>query len=73
LGCLVGSKLSENYGRRKCILVNNLFFVAGSLMCAFGNDKYILFIGRFITGFGFGIETVVVPVLLSEIARCIFV
>lgn len=36
-------------------------------MCCISN-KYILFAGRFLAGFGVGLESVVVPVLLSEIA-----
>jgi cyanate permease len=36
-------------------------------MCCISN-KYILFAGRLVAGFGVGLESVVVPVLLSEIA-----
>jgi major inositol transporter-like SP family MFS transporter len=68
-GCLIGSKVSERFGRKSSIVYNNIFFIIGSVMCTVANEKYVLYFGRFITGFGFGIETVVVPVLLSEIAR----
>lgn len=49
------------------MLLNNLTFIGGAIMCCISN-KYILFAGRFLAGFGVGLESVVVPVLLSEIA-----
>jgi MFS transporter, SP family, solute carrier family 2 (myo-inositol transporter), member 13 len=49
------------------MLLNNLTFIGGAIMCCIAN-KYILFAGRFLAGFGVGLESVVVPVLLSEIA-----
>jgi sugar porter (SP) family MFS transporter len=67
LGCLLGSVPSEKYGRRTTMLWNNLAFIGGAIMCCISN-KYILFAGRFVAGFGVGLESVVVPVLLSEIA-----
>eukprot|EP00604_Paraphysomonas_vestita_P001944 CAMPEP_0174821704 /NCGR_PEP_ID=MMETSP1107-20130205/9207_1 /TAXON_ID=36770 /ORGANISM="Paraphysomonas vestita, Strain GFlagA" /LENGTH=521 /DNA_ID=CAMNT_0016039023 /DNA_START=23 /DNA_END=1588 /DNA_ORIENTATION=+ len=67
LGCLLGSGPSEKYGRRTTMLINNFTFIGGAIMCCIA-DKYILFAGRFLAGFGVGLESVVVPVLLSEIA-----
>jgi hypothetical protein len=69
VGCLLGSTVSEKFGRKKGILWNNVFFILGSLLCGLGNSIEVIFVGRVITGLGFGIETVVVPVLLSEVAR----
>mmetsp|Transcript_1782 Transcript_1782/g.2799 ORF Transcript_1782/g.2799 Transcript_1782/m.2799 type:complete len:518 (-) Transcript_1782:256-1809(-) len=67
IGCLMGSAPSEKYGRRTTILLNNLTFIGGAIMCSIAN-KYLIYIGRFLAGFGVGLESVVVPVLLSEIA-----
>lgn len=67
VGCLLGSAPAEKYGRRAVCLWNNLLFIAGALLCASGEEA-LLYIGRFIAGLGVGIESVVVPVLLSEIA-----
>lgn len=66
-GCLVGGPSGERYGRRATIMINNVFFLVGGLMCCFFN-KYSIFFGRMLAGFGVGVESVVVPVLLSEIA-----
>ena len=67
IGCALGSYPSEIYGRRKTILYNNILFILGALLCSFPNLKSLL-IGRFIAGMGVGLESVVVPVLLSEIS-----
>ena len=69
IGCLMGSSISERFGRKTSIVWNNIFFIAGALMCGLADNIELIFVGRAITGLGFGIETVVVPVLLSEVAR----
>jgi MFS transporter, SP family, solute carrier family 2 (myo-inositol transporter), member 13 len=48
-------------------MVNNIFFISGGLLCCFSN-QWTLFTGRLLAGFGVGVESVVVPVLLSEMA-----
>lgn len=67
IGCLMGNYPSGAYGRRLTILWNNLFFIIGAVLCCISN-KWVLFLGRFICGIGVGVESVVVPVLLSEMA-----
>jgi SP family galactose:H+ symporter-like MFS transporter len=67
IGCLLGNKPSGLYGRRLTTLWNNVFFIAGAILCCVSN-KWVLFLGRFICGIGVGVESVVVPVLLSEMA-----
>jgi len=68
VGCVLASRPSELYGRRKTLIYNSIFFLAGGVLCAIG-DKPALFLGRIIVGFGIGVESVVVPTLLSEIAE----
>jgi MFS family permease len=48
-------------------MFNNVFFLVGGLLCCFSN-QWTLFAGRLLAGFGVGMESVVVPVLLSEMA-----
>lgn len=67
IGCMIGSKPSELKGRKFTLLANNLFFIIGGLLSALGSIE-TLFIGRFISGLGVGVSSVVPPVLLSEIA-----
>ena len=64
---LFSGVLDQKYGRRLITLHNNWFFIVGAVLCSFSN-KWILFVGRLVAGLGVGIECVVVPVLLAEIA-----
>jgi len=66
VGCLAGSIPLETYGRKKTILWNNVFFIAGAIATASGNES-LLYIGRLISGFGVGITSAVCPVLSAEI------
>jgi len=67
IGCLAASRPSEVYGRKKALLWNNALLILGAGFAASGN-AVLLYIGRFISGLGVGVSSVVVPVLLSELA-----
>lgn len=67
VGCLAGYTPLEVYGRKQTLLWNNLFFIAGALAAASGNEP-LLYIGRLISGFGVGVTSAVGPVLSAEIA-----
>jgi MFS family permease len=67
IGSALGSSPSETFGRRKTLLFNNLLFIIGIGLTAYGS-KLTLMAGRLILGVGVGVESVIVPVLLSEIA-----
>lgn len=64
---MVGAKPTEIYGRKKSFLFNTVFFIIGAVLTATGNFV-LLFIGRFISGIGVGMTSVVPPMLLAEIA-----
>jgi len=67
MGSMAGSLPGDKYGRRWTVLWDNLPIILGGIATASGN-KPLLFIGRFIIGLAVGIESVVVPCLLSEMA-----
>ncbi|CAM9194217.1 unnamed protein product [Phaeothamnion confervicola] len=67
LGCLVGSRPSDRYGRRLTLLLNNVLFIGGAFLCSIP-AVFSLFAGRLLVGLATGIECMVVPVLLSELA-----
>lgn len=67
IGCLAASRPGELYGRRKSLLWNNGLFIAGALLTASGNLA-LLNVGRFVSGLATGVSSVLVPVLLSEVA-----
>ncbi|MDR1615095.1 MAG: MFS transporter [Campylobacteraceae bacterium] len=44
--------LSDKIGRKEALYAGTVIFMAGSLICAYANSIYLLFIGRFIQGMG---------------------
>ncbi|KAF0705874.1 hypothetical protein AaE_014342 [Aphanomyces astaci] len=62
------ASLADTYGRRIVLLVNNVLFIVGALLCALATSKDTIYIGRTIIGFACGIVTNVTPILLAEIA-----
>ena len=67
VGCLIGARPAESIGRRKTLLYNCLFFIVGGIIEGIA-DRYCLYIGKFLTGIGTGICSVLCPLLLSEIS-----
>lgn len=67
VGCLAASKPSEFYGRKNTLMWNNMLLITGAVFASSGN-YVLLYIGRFVSGLGVGAASVVVPVLLSELA-----
>ncbi len=67
LGGLFASYPNDHWGRRKSLLFNNVFFLVGGILTAITSLDSIL-IGRFLLGLGVGVESMVAPVLLAEIA-----
>ena len=67
MGCLIGAKPAESIGRRKTLLFNCFFFIIGGIIEGIAN-RYCLYIGKFLTGIGTGICSVLCPLLLSEIS-----
>ena len=57
LGALVSGMISDRIGRKKVILVADLFFTFGSLLMAASGEIYILIIGRLLVGIGVGIAS----------------
>ncbi|MDR1460146.1 MAG: MFS transporter [Campylobacteraceae bacterium] len=44
--------LSDKFGRKEALFVGTVIFMAGSLVCAYADSIYALFIGRFVQGMG---------------------
>ncbi|MDR2100761.1 MAG: MFS transporter [Campylobacteraceae bacterium] len=44
--------LSDKIGRKEVLFIGTLIFLAGSLICAYSQSIYLLFIGRFVQGMG---------------------
>lgn len=54
---LIYGPLSDRIGRRKPIIFGISLSIFGNIICLFAPDVYILILGRFIQGFGFGVCT----------------
>jgi SP family arabinose:H+ symporter-like MFS transporter len=66
-GCLLSSRPSEYFGRKVTLLGNSFFYIIGAILSLVVN-KYSLFCGRFLSGIGVGVTSVVCPIILSEVA-----
>ena len=68
LGAATNGVLADMFGRKKIIMATAVIFIAGSIMCAFASNVYVLIISRIFVGFAVGIVNFVVPLYLSEIS-----
>lgn len=72
LGMIVGAALSgaisDRIGRRAVILYTLLIYSIGSLLCGLSTEYWMLFLFRFITGFGLGGELPAASTLVSELS-----
>lgn len=68
ISSLLGGIVSDNIGRKKTILIADIFFTIGAILMAFAPSITTLLIGRLIVGIGVGLAAMVVPVYLSESA-----
>lgn len=68
LGALIGSRLSDRYGRRHNITLLAALFVIGALGSAFSPTVFIMYPFRVILGFAVGGASAIVPVYLAETA-----
>mmetsp|Transcript_17158 Transcript_17158/g.36861 ORF Transcript_17158/g.36861 Transcript_17158/m.36861 type:complete len:537 (+) Transcript_17158:90-1700(+) len=73
LGAAFGALLSgrswfSKMGSRNQILLSDLFFALGALICGLAIGKWSLVIGRLASGLGLGISAIAGPVLIAEIS-----
>ncbi|KAI9276015.1 general substrate transporter [Sporodiniella umbellata] len=66
LGALGSPYFNDRYGRRLTLLGCNIFFGLGSLMATVASTPDMMMIGRFFSGIGSGIVTVVVAPYIAE-------
>ncbi|ODM94060.1 Facilitated trehalose transporter Tret1 [Orchesella cincta] len=73
IGALVGACCSgyliEKIGRKKSLLVVGIPYIIGWFTIALAHQIYMLYVGRFLTGFSVGALSLVAPVYLCEISQ----
>lgn len=51
VAALTTSGLGDHLGHKRTILLSNLFYIAGALVCALATSKTAIFVGRFCIGY----------------------
>ena len=65
---VLGGTIIGKYGRKFGMYVVTFLLALGYLLLSVAFNKWMLFFGRLICGFGTGITTIAVPVYVSEVA-----
>lgn len=72
LGAMFGSpisgRLTDQFGRRKLMLLTAFLFVIGTLISALASSVYMIIAGRLVLGFATGMGTYIAPLYIAEIA-----
>jgi len=67
-GALGAAPLSNYIGRKRSLLVGCTIFAVGGCLQTFGRSLDYQYAGRFLAGFGVGIESTVCPTYVAELA-----
>src|SRR5699024_438756 len=67
-GAVVGSRMSDRYGRRHNILVLAAVLFVGAVGCPIAPNLVLMYIARFVLGLAVGGAATTAPVYLSESA-----
>jgi SP family galactose:H+ symporter-like MFS transporter len=68
VGSLAGGALSDQFGRRRTMLLAGALFTFGAAVQWSAPDAAILVVGRFIVGVGVGVAAVAAPLYAAELA-----
>lgn len=73
IGCIIGTLVSmffgDRLGRRRCILVGCCILIVGAVLQTASYSLAQMIVGRVVAGLGNGMNTVAIPVWLSETAQ----
>ncbi|GJN34078.1 hypothetical protein PR202_gb22716 [Eleusine coracana subsp. coracana] len=67
-GSLGSSALVDNLGCKKTLQVDSVPLILGALLSAQADSLEEMLLGRFLVGIGIGVNTVLVPIYISEVA-----
>ena len=63
--------MSDSYGRKKTILIDNLVLLLGAIGCMISPTIEILIFSRFIQGIGAATAVVLVPVIIADVYQIV--
>lgn len=67
VGAFASGFISAAFGRRPCIAVADVLFIAGSVLMAAAPNVAVVLVGRVVVGLGIGISSATIPVYLAEV------
>ena len=67
-GSLLGSWPTDQWGRKKTLIVIGILYVVSAVGCGLASGPLMFIVARFLGGLGIGISTVAAPLYISEIA-----
>lgn len=67
-GAAVCGRISDSWGRRHSIILLSILFLAGTVICVFTPNMWVMVLGRIILGVAVGGASTVVPIFLAELA-----
>jgi MFS family permease len=68
IGPLICSPLPTRIGRKNCLILTALFFIASFLILMFTNNLPSIYAARFLQGVGSGLVMVILPMYIGEIS-----
>ncbi|KAJ2725120.1 hypothetical protein GGI07_001490 [Coemansia sp. Benny D115] len=68
IGSLVSGAIANSIGRRNALVINNGFFLAGSVLMGTSTTAVHFTLGRFVLGIGCGIASSVANIFIAEIS-----
>ncbi|XWS76473.1 hypothetical protein CRYUN_Cryun01aG0179200 [Craigia yunnanensis] len=68
IGAITSGRIVDFIGRKGAMRISSAFSITGWIAIYFSKGALLLDIGRFLTGYGIGIFTYVIPIYVAEIA-----
>ena len=68
LGAIFGGSLADHFGRRAALFLTSFLFIIGTYLLTSAYSIFELIVGRFITGVGVGLTSLVVPLYIAEMS-----
>lgn len=70
VGSIAGGRISDKYGRRKCIIIMAAIFFLSRFGCVFAPNAETMILFRFVLGLAVGGVSVTVPTYFSRNGSC---